>query len=1330
MRAAASIPLEVGSPSRSFDRVAKIVVAKFRGTLLTLTIGLAIVTALKSSGCGGGGGSGVGPPPPPPPPSTTQVLDLAANHMVYDSSRQVLYVSVGSADPNHANSVAFIDPSTASVTATIPVGTDPHRLALSHDGSYLYVGADGINSVQRINLASNTVEATINLGGNTLVAGDIQVMPGSSKTVAVVRKFTDGSPSAQDVAVYDDTTIRPNTTASSRLIIDVIAFSDSGATLYGLDNEISDFAFVRMNVDANGVSVQDDTWALLGWGYRAEMIYNSGLIYSTFGTAVDPSHLQQKGTFPANPSSIPNQQTAPFAESVIVDQGVPYLLTHDRNNGPTITAYDPQHYVTTAASIIKNMGTWNEDSLVKCGSTCFAFVGYPSNGNHAVVISTAALTPVPQTTPTLANLMPNHILWDTGTARLYASIPSVAGSFGNSVAVINPATNAVESTIYAGSEPNALAVSDDSQYLYAGLDGAGSIARINLASHTLDSQYSLGNQVRQGPVRVQQIAIMPGAPHTYVAILRYKSDPSPNDAGTVVYDDGVGRPTKALWNDTMVFSDSPAILYGYGSQFTGNVQKMMIDSNGISVTGTVSRPMIGIPTRLQYISGTIYSSTGRAIIPATPALAGTFNVTSPRDMAIDGANGSAYFLADDRSTHNAALFQYDLSKFVLTAYQDLSSAAGSGTEIADCGSNGIAVIVYPGVVLVNGAFTAAPPLGSNAANLTVNRLVWNSTTGQIIASIPGFVGPGGNSIAMIDPGSKTIATSFFVGSEPNPMSLSPDGSTLFVGLAGSGSVAQVDLQSQSVAYSTSLGFDSLDGPLIPQYLAANPADPNTVAVSRLAGVVILDHGAELPNTLVSPFNRIYSIAFGTSGADLYGYNNETTGFDFYRMSVNSSGVSLVDDHDRLFYGFFADIQNHNGLLYSSNGTVVDPAVPALKGIFPGATASSSAFFDDTTKEAYFLEFDPTQTPPNLVLRYNLSNYTFLDATPVPGQFSQAWDLIRYGTNGIAFVQYAGLSFATVSTATPPTPDLAHLSVRHLISDPARSLIYATVPGSVPGIGNSVAIINPANTTIVSTIPIGSEPDVMALSTDGAYLYVGLDGAGSIARVNLATSTVDQTFLMGTDTLYGADVPASISLSPTNSTIIAVARALPTIAPDQAGVAIFSNGTMLPNTTRTLTGSDTVAFCSSGATLYGFDNQTTGFGFYTMSVDGNGVQQTGEVPNLIIGQANILCDNNVIYASTGYVVDPVNNKQLGVFSGLQAPTGMALDDANKKVFFLDQDQATKAVSIVGFDQTKYSRTGTLSVTEAASAGMDLVRWGSNGFAVATKNQVLLLSGTLP
>jgi hypothetical protein len=74
--------------------------------------------------------------------------------------------------------------------------------------------------------------------------------------------------------------------------------------------------------------------------------------------------------------------------------------------------------------------------------------------------------------------------------------------------------------------------------------------------------------------------------------------------------------------------------------------------------------------------------------------------------------------------------------------------------------------------------------------------------------------------------------------------------------------------------------------------------------------------------------------------------------------------------------------------------------------------------------------------------------------------------------------------------------------------------------------------------------------------------------------------------------------------------------------------------------------------------------------------------------------------------------------------------MAIDDTKKKVFFLDTDSTTNAVTIDGFDQTSYSVTGILSENAASGAGRDLVRWGTNGFAVATQNQVLLLSGVLP
>jgi len=206
-----------------------------------------------------------------------------------------------------------------------------------------------------------------------------------------------------------------------------------------------------------------------------------------------------------------------------------------------------------------------------------------------------------------------------------------------------------------------------------------------------------------------------------------------------------------------------------------------------------------------------------------------------------------------------------------------------------------------------------------------------------------------------------------------------------IGLDGSGMVAQVDLKAESVTYTTSMGFDSAPGvPRFANYLAAKPGDPNVVAVSRNAGVIILDHGNQLTNTVDSPFYEIESLAFGNSGADLYGYDNLSTGFNLYRMNVNSSGASLIDYPGLFFSGFYAEIQNHDGLIYSSNGRVVNPTIPAWQGVYPNAYASLSAFFDDSSNEADFLQYDSLKSPQTSILRYNLKNYSFIGSSPVDG----------------------------------------------------------------------------------------------------------------------------------------------------------------------------------------------------------------------------------------------------------------------------------------------------------------------------------------------------------
>ena len=75
-----------------------------------------------------------------------------------------------------------------------------------------------------------------------------------------------------------------------------------------------------------------------------------------------------------------------------------------------------------------------------------------------------------------------------------------------------------------------------------------------------------------------------------------------------------------------------------------------------------------------------------------------------------------------------------------------------------------------------------------------------------------------------------------------------------------------------------------------------------------------------------------------------------------------------------------------------------------------------------------------------------------------------------------------------------------LPVNDIAWNPVDGLIYATVASSGgQGLGNSLVGIDPNTGTIQKTIFVGSEPNRLALSTDGTQAFVGLNGAGAVRQ---------------------------------------------------------------------------------------------------------------------------------------------------------------------------------------------------------------------------------------
>ena len=144
----------------------------------------------------------------------SQVSVLAAD-VVADDPRALLYVAVPAAASANASSVAIVDPVNATITGYVPVGFDPGRLALSDEGSYLYVAERNGPHIARLALPGMTLDATIvlpnDVHGQVTWPVDVKVQPGAPKTIAVGRDFKDDTQFQGDgIVIYDDTTARPN----------------------------------------------------------------------------------------------------------------------------------------------------------------------------------------------------------------------------------------------------------------------------------------------------------------------------------------------------------------------------------------------------------------------------------------------------------------------------------------------------------------------------------------------------------------------------------------------------------------------------------------------------------------------------------------------------------------------------------------------------------------------------------------------------------------------------------------------------------------------------------------------------------------------------------------------------------------------------------------------------------------------------------------------------------------------------------------------------------------------------------------------------------------
>ncbi|HKP16869.1 MAG TPA: hypothetical protein VJT84_00225 [Gaiellaceae bacterium] len=265
----------------------------------------------------------------------------------------------------------------------------------------------------------------------------------------------------------------------------------------------------------------------------------------------------------------------------------------------------------------------------------------------ASAAKTASATPV----VTRLGLPTNDLAFDPISNRLYASIPSRAGVLGNRIAALDPASGAVLGTAFVGSEPGKLAVSSDGQYLYVALDGAAAVRRVALPSLTPGLQFPLGVDAILGPMFVEDMEVVPGAP-TAVAISRRNVGFSPRHEGVAVYDDGVKRANETpghTGSNVIEFGASASRLYGYNNETTEfGFRRMTVTGTGVTTQDVAASLISGFGVDMEFDDGRMYATNGRVIDPEARTLLGTFPFPSAGPIEPDTAHGKVFHVAAER----------------------------------------------------------------------------------------------------------------------------------------------------------------------------------------------------------------------------------------------------------------------------------------------------------------------------------------------------------------------------------------------------------------------------------------------------------------------------------------------------------------------------------------------------------------------------------------------------------------------------------------------------------------------------------------------------------
>lgn len=749
--------------------------------------------------------------------------------IVSDAFNGILYVSVASTDQTSPDSILAIDPVSGTVIQTIQTGNDPDLLSISSDGSYLWAGMDGSNSVQRFLLPGLTKDISFAVpkdpSGNPQQAVSLEAAPVDPHTLALVAGNWSYDPGGEGVFIFDDATELPDAVLhaiNGGPQIDWIQWAGNDSTIYGNAYTGGFAGITTLSVNSSGVSLVSNKGITLD-PESTQFEPGNGLLYS-YGGAYDPVQPSLAGSFnlpqtgaeactadtsinryycvttfslantdvtavelwvfnlntyalisrtrfgTASPNNYASSITGMPMRLVRWGNAGLALITHSANlygNGgiflidgaavnPNATpdstggksssdyawlnSISPQSAASTSGSVNATIqGTGfapDSTACANCSSLQLTLLPttYVSPTELDVTIPAADIsagkpleisvfnqagnlfssnaltfTVVPtsnnlQVTP--LNICGLSMAWDSNTQLLYVGTADYDPAIPNSIVAIDPLKGTIVKSQNVAPDPIHLSEAADGSSLYAVFASSTNLAQISLPNLDTTESFPL-NYPLGGPYYANDIKAAPQDPGKVAAALYFPGYLSPNEVGTVIYENGVLQPDYTSAGtfageadiDTLAWSDSDQLLTGASSAGTGPLFELPVSSTGDSLGSQLpaSFSAAGAAIHSDFGTGLIYSDDGNVADPNTGQMMGTYNASGL--LVPDSSLNRVFILgqtAAQANTNNYTIESFDEQKFTAVSSITLDNLSGSPFRMVRWGASGLAILTTGG----------------------------------------------------------------------------------------------------------------------------------------------------------------------------------------------------------------------------------------------------------------------------------------------------------------------------------------------------------------------------------------------------------------------------------------------------------------------------------------------------------------------------------------------------------------------------------------------------------------------------------------------------------